>query len=53
MSDLIKLRHQSALDLQGQLSQAKEATKNAEVALAAMQKELDSVRAMYQSSLVQ
>lgn len=53
MSDLVKVRHQSALELQAQLAEANEATKNAEAALAAKQKELESVLAMYQSSLVQ
>ena len=53
MSDLMKLRHQSALDLQGELSESREATKKAEKALAEMQKELESVRAMFQSSLAQ
>jgi hypothetical protein len=46
MSDLVKQRHQSALELQAQLAAANQATKNAEEALAMKQKELDSLRAL-------
>jgi hypothetical protein len=53
MSDLVKLRRQSALELQAQLAEANQATENAVMALARKQKELDLFRVMYQSSLVQ
>ena len=40
MSDLVKQRHQSALELQAQLADANQATRDAEMALAVKQKEL-------------
>ena len=58
MLDLLKLRHQSALDLQAQLVEAEQrtadanqATRNAEIALMMKQKELDLILAKIQSPL--
>jgi len=51
MSDLVKLQHQSAVEIQAELTESQQATRRAEAALALKEQELQALHALYAASI--